>query len=160
MAAGMSVDLERGIRIFTFSGTVTPADFEFIGNFYSDREHYRFTDREIVFFAQDVSLAQIETEDLGGLADRFFEALRTRDDVVPDETIWIMPDQVRSEARLWREFTRDPENTYKNRRYVESLDAAVSAYGMPESWAADIRQGTGFRHFGETGVIGALQPAS
>ncbi|WP_417497893.1 hypothetical protein [Maricaulis sp.] len=149
----MSVDLERGIRIFTFSGSVTPADLEFVATRYIDREHYRFTDREIVHFAPDVSLAEIEAEDLGALADRFFEARRTRDDVLPDETIWVMPEQVRSEARLWREFTHDPECTQKDRRYVDTLEAAVAAYRLPDAWLEDIRQGKGFRHFGEVGTI-------
>ena len=157
MAVGMSVDLERGLRIFTFSGSVTPGDLDFVAKLYHDHENYRFTDREIVYFAPDVSLALIEAEDLGALADRFFEALRTREDVLPDETIWVMPDHVRSEARLWREFTHDPENTSKDRRYVETLEAAIAAYRMPDAWLDDIRQGKGFRHFG---VVGTFAPAS
>ncbi len=160
MAAGMSVDRDRAVRIFVFSGQVTPVDLEFIGRQFGNREHYRFTHREIVYFAPDVSLAQIETEDLGGLADCYFEALRTRDDVIPDESIWVMPDQVRSDARLWREFTRNPASPHAERLYVESLEAALAAYRIPAAWIDDIRQGQGFDDFGQVGALRATMPVS
>lgn len=160
MSVGMSVDLERGVRIFVFSDIVTPADFDFVGRLYNDRDHYRFTDREIVFFTPDVSLAQIETGDIGSLADSYFEALRTRNDAIADQTIWVMPEQVRGDARLWREFTRDPEKSLKTRAYVETLEAALSAYKIPAAWLDHVRQGRGFLDFGEVGALRAAAPAA
>lgn len=152
MAAGMSIEMERELRIFVFSGDVTPADLDFIGKFYADREHYRFTDRAIIYFAPDTSLAQIDTEDLGDLADQYFEAQRTRDDVIVEKSVWVLPLQVRSEARIWREFTRDPEIMHQ-RSQVDTLAAALAAYDLPASWMEDIRQGTGFRQFGDVSAL-------
>ncbi|SDM53863.1 hypothetical protein [Maricaulis salignorans] len=158
MAVGMSVDLEREIRIFVFSETVIPADFDFVARLYGDRENYRFTDREIVFFTPDVSMAQIETEDIGGLADSYFEALRARNDTKPDRSIWVMPDHVRNDARLWREFTREPENHHKSREYMDNFAAALAAYDLPSSWLDDIRQGRGLREFGQVAALRNLAP--
>lgn len=156
MAAGMSVDLERAIRIMVFSGSVMPADLEFIGGLYGDAEHYRLTDREIAFFTPDVSLAQIDTEDLGGLADRYSEVRRDQDNALREETVWVMPDQVRSEARLWREFTRESHKADKQRVHVDTLAGAIAAYRMPAGLIEDIRHGRGFRQFG---VVEALATA-
>lgn len=149
MTVGMSVHLERKLRVLVFSESVTAADLGFIGELYVDREHFRYDDREIAYFAPDVSLAQIDADDLGGLADIYFEAQRARGEVFSQDSVWVMPDQVRSEERLWREFTRDAENSNKRRRYVDSLQAAVEAYQFSEAWFDDIRQGTGFLLFGD-----------
>jgi hypothetical protein len=160
MAVGMSVDLDRGLRIIVFSDNVTATDLDFVGRLHNDRDHYRFIDREIVYFAPDVSLAEIEAEDIGSLADSYFEALRTRDDAVPDQSIWVMPDHVRSDARLWREFTYDSGKINRSREYLESMQAALAAYGMPADWLDDIRQGKGFRHFGQVSPLACVAPVS
>ncbi|WP_417494444.1 hypothetical protein [Maricaulis sp.] len=160
MAVGMSVDLDREIRIFVFSDVVTPTDFDFVARLYSDRDHYRFSDREIVFFTPDVSMAKIDTEDIGGLADSYFEALRARNDTKPDRSIWVLPDHVRNDARLWREFTREPENHHKSREYVQTLEDAMQAYGLPEAWLEDLKQGRGCRNFGQLAVLRNPGPAA
>ncbi|WP_339748743.1 hypothetical protein [uncultured Maricaulis sp.] len=149
----MLVHLERKLRIFVFSAIVTPVDLDFVGKLYVDREHFRYDDLEIAYFTPDVSLAQIDADDLGGLADVYFEAQRARGEVFSQNSVWTMPDQVRSEARLWREFTRDAENSNKRRRYVDSLQAAVEVHGFPQAWFDDIRQGTGFHQFGDVTAL-------
>tara|TARA_R110002124_G_scaffold96444_2_gene241226 strand:+ start:4375 stop:4845 length:471 start_codon:yes stop_codon:yes gene_type:complete len=152
----MSLDLEGEIRIFVFSETVTPADFDFVARLYGDRENYRFTDREIVFFTPDVSMAEIETEDIGGLADSYIEALQGRDDTRPDRSIWVMPDHVRNDARLWREFTHEPDNHHKSREYMDDFRAAMAAYDLPTSWLDKIRRGEGLLEFGQVQALRTL----
>lgn len=153
MAAGMSVDLERGLRILVFGGRVAPTDLDFIGKLYLDREHFRLGDREIAYFTPDVSLAGIDTEDLGALADSYSEAMRSRDGTFSRGSVWVMPDQVRGEARLWREFTRDSAKTNRRRSYVDSLAAALAALGLADSWLDDIRHARGFLQFGDVSPL-------
>lgn len=153
MAVGMSVDLERRLRILVFSETVTTVDLDFIGKLYLDSDHFHFDHREIAYFTPDVSLAGIDAEDLGALADLYFEAQRARGEVFSQDSVWAMPDHVRSEARLWREFTRDPENSSKDRVYVDTLEAAVTACRLPQAWYNDIRRGQGFIQFGSVGAL-------
>jgi len=153
MAVGMSVNLERGLRILVFSETITTADLDFIGKLYLDSDHFHFDHREIAYFTPDVSLAGIDAEDLGALADLYFEAQRVRGEVFSQDSAWAMPDHVRSEARLWREFTRDVENSSKHREYVETLQAAVEICRLPKTCFDEIRQGLGFTQFGSVGAL-------
>ncbi len=101
-------DQQREIRFLEFSGTIQRQEIEPISQLYLDRDFYRFSDREIVLFTPDVSLAAIDVEDIGFLADRYIEAVRRRRAQAPVLSAWLMCDHVRAQARPCWLFTRQP----------------------------------------------------
>jgi hypothetical protein len=100
-------DRARGIRVIKFTGKVLRDDLEALAPLYLDRDFYRFADRELVLFEPPVSMAAIDIEDIGLLADSYIEALRERGDQAAVLSAWVMNETVRAEIRLWWEFTRE-----------------------------------------------------
>lgn len=149
MSVRVLVDRRRHIRLIELSGTIGRQDLESLGHLYSDRDFYDFRAKEIVVFLADASLAAIDVEDLGMLADSYIEALRDREDRTQVESAWIMGDNVRNEARMWWEFTRDPALMRPQRHLVDSLESALEALQLPLDWADELRAETGLVLFVE-----------
>ena len=146
-------DQQREIRLLEFSGTILRQEIEPVSQLYLDREFYRFSDREVVLFTPDVSLAGIDVEDIGFLADSYIEAVRRRGDQAPVLSAWVMGDHVRAEARLWWDFTRDHAQMREPRFLVETVESALTALGMPHEWAGDLRACRGFRQLTGGGAV-------
>ncbi|WP_417310373.1 hypothetical protein [Devosia sp.] len=144
-------DQRRGVRVIEFTGQIVREDLETVSRLYTDRDFYRFEDREVVLFAPDASLAAIDVEDLSLLADSYIEALHQRGDQTAVLSAWVIGDHVRAEIRLWWEFSRDHSRLREPRSVVSSLEDALSALGLPEDWADDLRARQGCRIFEDTG---------
>ena len=155
MTIRILVDHRREIGLIQFSGVVRREEIGVISRLYLDRDFYRFTDKELVQFTPDASLAGIDVEDIGLLADSYVEAVRRRGDQQPILSAWVMSNQVRIEARMWWDFTRDHVQMRSARFLVETIEAALSALGLPQDWAEDVRAGRGFRTFGDDTTISA-----
>ncbi|MHA6287021.1 hypothetical protein [Maricaulis sp. CAU 1757] len=147
MAIEIWVDFKRGVRLVEFSGSVTPEHLGLVGEMYYDRKFYDFSHAELVVFTPDATLMSVSALDLGDLADSYNAALAEREDAGPTVSAWVINEHVATEARMWKQFSRQDSLLEKQRHYADDVEGALEKLGLPAALADDVRAKRGFKAF-------------